>query len=180
MRKLALAMATAAALSISSAANAVIIIGGSTNVDLPITVTNTATGAFVEWGKNPEPSGSFSGYFEFNNTDGGLYSIIASTSTIGGTMTGISLSGAGGAPVFASVVGSAKSLDLLTDYLASGNYRLTFTGTAPAGGGVASGNFTFLRQGVPEPATWGMMLIGFAGIGLAMRSRRRPVLAQVA
>ena len=26
---------------------------------------------------------------------------------------------------------------------------------------------------VPEPATWGMMLVGFAGIGLAMRGRRR-------
>ncbi|TAJ71086.1 MAG: PEP-CTERM sorting domain-containing protein [Phenylobacterium sp.] len=30
--------------------------------------------------------------------------------------------------------------------------------------------------GVPEPATWAMMLIGFAGVGGAMRSRR-PVLA---
>jgi len=33
---------------------------------------------------------------------------------------------------------------------------------------------------VPEPATWAMMLLGFAGIGLTMRSRRRPVIAQVA
>jgi hypothetical protein len=27
--------------------------------------------------------------------------------------------------------------------------------------------------GVPEPATWAMMLVGFAGIGMAMRRRRR-------
>jgi hypothetical protein len=33
---------------------------------------------------------------------------------------------------------------------------------------------------VPEPATWTMMLVGFAGIGVAMRRRRRPVLAQLA
>jgi hypothetical protein len=33
---------------------------------------------------------------------------------------------------------------------------------------------------VPEPATWAMMLMGFAGIGVAMRRRRRPVLAQLA
>jgi hypothetical protein len=33
---------------------------------------------------------------------------------------------------------------------------------------------------VPEPATWGMMLLGFAGIGMAMRRRRRPALAQLA
>jgi len=33
---------------------------------------------------------------------------------------------------------------------------------------------------VPEPATWGMMLLGFAGIGFAMRRRRHPALAQLA
>ena len=33
---------------------------------------------------------------------------------------------------------------------------------------------------VPEPATWTMMLVGFAGIGVAMRRRRKPVLAQLA
>jgi hypothetical protein len=32
----------------------------------------------------------------------------------------------------------------------------------------------------PEPATWGMMLLGFAGIGMALRRRRRPALAQIA
>ena len=180
MRKLALSIVAATAMSLATAGNSAIIIGGSTNVDLPITVTNGATSSFVEWGKNPEPSGSYSGFFEFNNTLGGIYSIIASTSTIGGTITGVSLSAPGGAPTFAAAVGSSNTLSLLTDYLGAGSYRLTFSGTAPAGGGVASGNFTFLLQPVPEPATWGMMLIGFAGIGLAMRSRRRPVLAQVA
>jgi len=37
-----------------------------------------------------------------------------------------------------------------------------------------------VNSGVPEPTTWGMMLLGFAGIGMALRRRRRPVLAQVA
>jgi hypothetical protein len=35
-------------------------------------------------------------------------------------------------------------------------------------------------QAVPEPATWAMMLIGFGGIGLAMRRRRPSRLAQLA
>ena len=30
---------------------------------------------------------------------------------------------------------------------------------------------------VPEPATWAMMLVGFAGLGAAMRSRRKQALA---
>ena len=29
------------------------------------------------------------------------------------------------------------------------------------------------QSAVPEPATWGMMLIGFAGMGIALRRRRR-------
>jgi hypothetical protein len=33
---------------------------------------------------------------------------------------------------------------------------------------------------VPEPATWAMMLLGFGGIGMAMRRGRKPVLAQIA
>jgi PEP-CTERM motif len=36
------------------------------------------------------------------------------------------------------------------------------------------------QSAVPEPATWGLMLLGFAGIGMAMRRRRRPALAQIA
>jgi hypothetical protein len=41
-------------------------------------------------------------------------------------------------------------------------------------------SFSLSAQAVPEPATWALMLLGFGGIGLAMRRRRRPALAQVA
>lgn len=34
--------------------------------------------------------------------------------------------------------------------------------------------------GVPEPATWAMMLLGFGGIGMTMRRRRSPRLMQIA
>lgn len=34
-----------------------------------------------------------------------------------------------------------------------------------------------VRSGVPEPATWGMMLLGFAGIGAATRMRKKRQLA---
>lgn len=39
------------------------------------------------------------------------------------------------------------------------------------GNGSYGGNLSF--QPVPEPATWAMMLVGFAGIGFAMRRRRK-------
>jgi hypothetical protein len=34
---------------------------------------------------------------------------------------------------------------------------------------------TFSPESVPEPATWGLMLVGFFGAGLALRSRRAAV-----
>jgi hypothetical protein len=40
--------------------------------------------------------------------------------------------------------------------------------TGPVGGST-------LVAGVPEPATWGMMLLGFAGLGFAFRQSRRKV-----
>jgi hypothetical protein len=180
MRKLALSIVAAAAMSLATASNAAITILGSSNVDAPITVVNGALQSTVDFGKNPEPSGVFNGWIEFSNNLGGLYSIIVSTSTPFATITNATLSGLGGAGVIATNAGATNSLSLFVPNLAAGSYRFAFAGTAPANGGVATGNLTFQVVPVPEPATWGMMLIGFAGIGLAMRSRRRPVLAQVA
>ncbi|MES2290534.1 MAG: PEPxxWA-CTERM sorting domain-containing protein [Pseudomonadota bacterium] len=43
--------------------------------------------------------------------------------------------------------------------------------------GNSRGTFTYSRftSGVPEPATWGMMILGFGAVGAAMRMRRRKV-----
>jgi hypothetical protein len=37
------------------------------------------------------------------------------------------------------------------------------------------GDGTFAVGGVPEPATWGLMILGFGGLGVTLRSRRRTV-----
>lgn len=68
----------------------------------------------------------------------------------------------------------------------SGGFTLNFTGSAPftlndfvdryasvgGPGGQSVEGHPFI-PGVPEPATWAMMLLGFGGIGMAMRRRRR-------
>ena len=179
MRKLVLSLAAATALTFASAANAAITVTNSSGVDAPINVVNSPSQSTVDFGKNPEPSGSFTGWFEFTNTLGGLYSIIVSTSTPSANITSATLSGLGGSPVIASSSQlSGASLSLAVGNLSAGDYRFTFGGNAPANGGVVTGNVTF--QPVPEPATWALMLVGFAGIGMAMRRRRQPSLAQVA
>jgi hypothetical protein len=47
-------------------------------------------------------------------------------------------------------------------------FVVTFTGPA-----AFQGNVQILASAVPEPATWGMMLLGFLGLGAAFRMKRR-------
>jgi hypothetical protein len=65
--------------------------------------------------------------------------------------------------------------------LTPGTHNLFVNGnitTGPTAG--YSGTINFNLAAVPEPATWGLMLLGFLGIGMAVRRSRSPVLAQVA
>lgn len=66
------------------------------------------------------------------------------------------------------------------------NGRLTFnalTGPAITGLTLTSGgnsleidNIGIVGGAVPEPATWGMMLLGFGAVGVSLRNRKRRVL----
>jgi hypothetical protein len=57
----------------------------------------------------------------------------------------------------------------LTTFSETEKFVITFTG---AGGVEANSQ---IATAVPEPATWGMMLLGFAGLGFAFRQSRRKV-----
>jgi hypothetical protein len=43
----------------------------------------------------------------------------------------------------------------------------------------ANGGGNFSAVGVPEPATWGLMIMGFGGMGLMLRNNRRLALAKL-
>jgi hypothetical protein len=102
-------------------------------------------------------------------------------------------------PFFVLTDGVTFSLTSITSIDRSVSGILSFVGTGTFTGSIGGvafdptpGKFTFSTQGgnvttfsasttaVPEPATWALMLLGFGGIGMAMRRRRRPALAQVA
>jgi hypothetical protein len=51
--------------------------------------------------------------------------------------------------------------------------------TSPCTGFAATGFGTNTGGGIPEPATWAMMIVGFGGIGAMMRRRRSLALAIV-
>lgn len=188
MRKLVLSLVASSALAFASVANAAINITGFSGLDATPKVTNGTTQDYVSWSANTEPSGSFTSWFTFHNSSPGLYSIIAQTSTLGATITDLVLSSSDGLTPYATFSGgTSNSASLIASNIGAGDFRLTFSGDSgldmsgmanPAS--VVTGNFTFYVQAVPEPATWALMLLGFAGVGVAMRRRRTTALAQVA
>jgi hypothetical protein len=54
-------------------------------------------------------------------------------------------------------------------------FEISWSGTDPVFGTI--GGFAFLTAAVPEPSTWAMMLLGFAGLGfMAYRRKAKPIL----
>ncbi len=71
-----------------------------------------------------------------------------------------------------------ETWELASVFLGAGPHTLYVNGdvVGSSHSGSYVGNLNI--SAVPEPATWAMMLIGFGAIGLQLRRRRTPVLAQ--
>jgi hypothetical protein len=80
------------------------------------------------------------------------------------------------AGTFATVIGpGAYSLEI--DNSIGNDYSSSIAGLSSAS---SVADFGFQISAVPEPATWGMMLVGFGALGFAMRSGRRQRMAATA
>lgn len=107
------------------------------------------------------PGGSFTlpftGAFNYNPSNGNL-------------LVNVDISGpVDGNAYLNSYAGDANGIFSRADNFGSAFYT---------GYGLETG-FVTLAGGVPEPATWAMMLVGLGGLGVAMRSRRRRVAATI-
>ena len=179
MRKLLLGVVGATALAVGSAAGAVVTVDSSTTVvSGPATVADTTTIGFTEASLS---SPTFIETVAFTNTLAGLYSITLTTSSPDVDFTSAFLAGLGGPYNLVEIDddGTNEFWRLANPVtLGASTYTLTINGDN-SGAGSLGGSIT-IRQAVPEPATWAMMLLGFGAVGFAMRRRRAPVLAQVA
>jgi hypothetical protein len=184
MRKLLLTAVGAVAMATASMAGAAVTVGGGTsssgsNIVLG-TPDNTTFPETFTFDTNITDNGVGNPYtssFTFSNDLVGYYIFAITTSVLNGTIT-LEKVEQGANPPLASNTGSGPFLSLTTPVLdANTDYKFTYTSSVPSSGKV-SGNASFYA--VPEPSTWAMMLLGFTGIGMAMRRRRRPALAQVA
>src|SRR5258708_30579915 len=92
MRKLILGLVAGTALAFGSAASAAITVSNPVNLTTlnSSTVAGTTT---IDYGQNPEPTTSFTGSFDINNTAAGLYSSLLGSSTPGVIFTSATLSG---------------------------------------------------------------------------------------
>ena len=142
--------------------------------------------ATISWSDADVGTSPFSASIDFNNTLAGNYYASLTTADPAVFFTSLTIyalvGGAGSATTGPALMqymgGPTHGITLLPASFGSGNYRLSFGGTTAGGGGEA-GTLSFFTA-VPEPGTWGLMLLGFGGIGLAMRRRRRSALAQIA
>ncbi|WP_294329795.1 PEPxxWA-CTERM sorting domain-containing protein [uncultured Sphingomonas sp.] len=182
---LAAATAAVAAPSVASAATTI-------NGTLPVVQFNVGnTGGFAAGGTFTNTSAvvSGTGTGDFSSITAGAGVVLSSvTATVG---SAISFSSA-----FGSFAGTVSSFNASTSPLSSvlslytvgtftptgtlaafspGAASLTFTFNQTGGAGSAiSGSFTLASppSGVPEPATWGMMIAGAGMAGAAVRRRR--------
>lgn len=180
MRKLVYMIAGAAALASASVANAASVVTGP----VPSVLTPPASAIF---GANIT-----GGPTSFNDTF--TFSVAGSPGSADAQVSTILLNGSqninfssitldGNAFVKTSADGTTSPIPetwaLLNPVLVGiGTHTINVMGNLIGPNGSYSG--TLNVQAVPEPATWAMMLLGFGAMGLAIRRRRRPVLAQLA
>lgn len=197
---LSLAAAHPAAAAITIASGSQISINGAAQLIGPSGgAANQATAIdFLTHGVSGPAAGTLSGYIGMGTFAGQF------CDTACGTINDITSLAVGSSvlPLFTLSDGVIFALNNITSIDRSVVNVLSFTGTGTFSGtlgGIAlnatPGDFVFSTQGVnlttfsasadsvgpvPEPATWVLMLLGFGGIGFAMRRRPRPVLAQIA
>ena len=204
MRRSILMALGATALATTSAANATSFVGttggcfGTACSPVSGTVSLPGTGlSYTSGGFNQSDSNGFLGIGSGNGTDNlGTFTLLptAGTTNFNNPFTllvNFTSPGALSGTYFGTVIGSvtdsnAGGIQVNFDNTphtfgsGAGAFTLTVNDTAVSNDGIAAPVTGFIRTAVPEPATWAMMLLGFAGIGFAMRRRRLPSLAQIA
>lgn len=177
MHRVALALMGAAALTFGSAANASVTVNSSTMTYTAATVGSTTTIGYEDVTLSTP---TFTESLTFTNTLAGLYAITLTTSSAAVDFTSAILNGPGGSMnALTNVNGNGVNefFALNPTTLAAGQYTLNILGNNSSVGSLG-GSITI--SAVPEPGTWALMLIGFGGIGFAMRRGRKQAITQIA
>ena len=166
MRTIAFATAAAAA-ALATAAPA----SAATTINL-VPIAGTLTGAFG----NANPARSGTDLYNFTvPTSGDLYGFVGSLglkiTLTNLDFTSVTLDGIS----FDKISSGIFELQTIAQSIGAGSHTLSIgyknAQLFSSYGGVIS--FTPIAAGVPEPATWGLMILGFGAVAGAMRYKRR-------
>jgi opacity protein-like surface antigen len=172
MRKLLLAAAAAMTLiAAAPAANATVI---------PITFAFAGDGSgTADFGDKGILTSTFSDTFTFTLPTG--FASGSVTTVLAGASTDVSFTSVtlNGTPFGVTASGAVDTRSLVGLPVTSGPQTLLVSGTVnplnpggPFNGGFG-GSLSFVPGGVPEPASWALMMLGFGGLGGVLRTRRR-------
>jgi len=166
-------LAGAALLASAGVANAAVIFN-----DIDQLLLNLAGSEFFGATFTDEP-GAFEHTFAFELTQPGTANSSLTTTLLAGNdidFTSISLDGFAFTQTGFDGSG-AENWQLDFAALGAGAHQITVTGSVAGASqdGSYSGVLNVATAVIPEPATWGMMILGFGGMGGLLRQRRRLV-----
>ncbi len=141
----------------------------------------TFPGSFsTPFGNSSATSGAISDTFNFTTTVGGASGSVISFAqpTKDIVLTSVKLDGISYTQTF---TGATELWQLAVTNLTAGAHSITVLGTWDTAGGSYAGQLDFnSTPAVPEPATWGLMLVGFGVAGAALRGRRNALVSRIA
>jgi uncharacterized membrane protein YccF (DUF307 family) len=143
------------------------------------TLGSFAAGFSTSYGNSSVVGGAISDTFNFTTDSGGASGSVISVAQSGKdiALTSVMLDGTSFTPVLG---GPTELWQLALTNIASGAHTITVLGNWDANGGSYGGQLDFSISAVPEPATWGLMLLGFGVAGVALRGRRNALVSQIA
>jgi hypothetical protein len=184
----AAAAATTAALAATPANAATVVYSTGSNIAVnyqPLTEDYDGAFRFRVINMTPgDPNGDFTADFTFLSPINGLGSSIAGSVIVSGDLGSdidfysVNINGYAGSVINSGAASSAFRVDAP---ISAGLNTLTFTGRLNPNGnrvgdGLVTGSLTLAAAGmVPEPATWGLFILGFGAIGGTLRRRNASI-----
>ena len=164
--KVSLPLALAASLSL---------MGASSSHAATVLHYTFSPGSYYDYG-SPSVNTPVAGSFDFDTVTGAL-SNVSYTSVSGAFTTGAEYTPGDATQIYFGPFGSLNyDVYQLASSLTNGGTVTINSGTHPWIPISAAGSLTTNAiGGVPEPATWAMMLVGFGAVGSLLRSRRTRV-----
>lgn len=148
---------------------------------IPITFAFAGDGSgTADFGDKGISTSTFSDTFTFTLPTG--FASGSVTTVLVGASTDVSFTtvSLNGTPFNVSTTGTTDTRTLVGLPVTSGPQTLVVAGNvnpgSPVSGpfnGAFGGSLSFQPGGVPEPASWALMMLGFGGLGGVLRSKRR-------